>query len=68
MSKPKHRKNQKQKSRARTLKINSQRAHFQKTMQKMMMKQIEEIRAQSSGETENKSTQDAELIQPAQEL
>ena len=68
MPKSKHRKNQKQKSRARTLKINSQRDHFQKTMQEMMMKQIEEIRAQSSGETENKSTQDAELIQPTQEL
>jgi hypothetical protein len=68
MPKSKHRKNQKQKSRARTLKINSQRAYFQKTMQEMMMKQIEEIRAQSSGETENKSTQDAELIQPTQEL
>lgn len=68
MPKSKHRKNQKQKSRARTMRINSERTHFQKTMQEMMMKQIEEIRAQSSGETENQSTQDLGLIQSPQEL
>jgi hypothetical protein len=68
MPKSKHRKDQKKKSRARTQQIKGQQKNMQLKMQEMMMKQIEEIRAQSSGETENQSIQDAELIQPATEL
>jgi len=68
MPKPKHRKDQKKKSRARTQQIKGQQKNMQLKMQEMMMKQIEEIRAQSSGETENQSIQDAELIQPTTEL
>jgi hypothetical protein len=68
MPKTKHRKDQKKKSRARTQQIKGQQKNMQLKMQEMMMKQIEEIRAQSSGETENQSIQDAELIQPATEL
>jgi hypothetical protein len=68
MPKPKHRKDQKKKSRARTQRIKGQQKNMQLKMQEMMMKQIEEIRAQSSGETENQSIQDAELIQPTTEL
>jgi hypothetical protein len=68
MPKSKHRKDQKKKSRARTQQIKGQQKNMQIKMQEMMMKQIEEIRAQSSGETENQSFQDAELIQPATEL
>ena len=68
MPKPKHRKDQKKKSRARTQQIKGQQKNMQIKMQEMMMKQIEEIRAQSSGETENQSFQDAELIQPTTEL
>jgi len=68
MPKPKHRKDQKKKSRARTQQIKGQQKNMQLKMQEMMMKQIEEIRAQASGETENQSVQDAELIQPPSEL
>ena len=68
MPRAKHRKDQKKKSRARTQQIKGQQKNMQIKMQEMMMKQIEEIRAQSSGETENQSIQDAELIQPATEL
>jgi hypothetical protein len=68
MPKSKHRKDQKKKSRARTQQIKGQQKNMQIKMQEMMMKQIEEIRAQSSGETENQSIQDAELIQPTTEL
>jgi hypothetical protein len=68
MPKSKHRKDQKKKSRARTQQIKGQQKNMQIKMQEMMMKQIEEIRAQSSGETENQSFQDAELIQPTTEL
>lgn len=68
MPKSKNRKNQKQKSIARTQKINAQQKSFQKKMSELMMKQIEEIRSQSSGETENQSTQDAGLIQSTSEL
>jgi hypothetical protein len=68
MPRPKHRKDQKKKSRARTQRIKGQQKNMQLKMQEMMMKQIEEIRAQSSGETENQSIQDAELIQPTTEL
>jgi hypothetical protein len=68
MPKPKHRKDQKKKSRARTQRIQGQQKNMQLKMQEMMMKQIEEIRAQASGETENQSVQDAELIQPPSEL
>jgi len=68
MPRPKHRKDQKKKSRARTQRIKGQQKNMQLKMQEMMMKQIEEIRAQASGETENQSVQDAELIQPPSEL
>jgi hypothetical protein len=68
MPKSKNRKNQKQKSVARTQKINAQQKSFQKKMSELMMKQIEEIRSQSSGETENQSAQDAGLIQSTSEL
>ena len=68
MPRPKHRKDQKKKSRARTQRIQWQLKNMQLKMQEMMMKQIEEIRAQASGETENQSVQDAELIQPPSEL
>lgn len=68
MPKSKNRKNQKQKSRARTQRINAQQTKFQKTMRELMMKQIEDIRTQNSGETENQSTQDAGSIQPPSEL
>ena len=68
MPRAKHRKDQKKKSRARTQQIKGQQKNMQIKMQEMMMKQIEEIRAQSSGETENQSIQDAELIQPTTEL
>jgi len=68
MPRPKHRKDQKKKSRARTQRIKGQQKNMQAKMQEMLMKQIEEIRAQSSGETENQSIQDAELIQPTPEL
>ena len=62
------RKDQKNKSRARTQRIQGQQKNMQKQMQEMFMKQLEEIRAQSSGETENQSIQDAELIQSTTEL
>ena len=68
MPKPKHRKDQKKKSRARTQQIKGQQKNMQIKMQEMLMKQIEEMKAQSSGETENQSIQDAELIQPTTEL
>lgn len=68
MPRAKHRKDQKKKSRARTQQIKGQQKNMQIKMQEMMMKQIEEIRAKSSGETENQSIQDAELIQPTTEL
>lgn len=68
MPKSKNRKNHKQKSRARTQRIQGQQKNMQAKMQEMFMKQLEEIRAQSSGETENQSIQDAELIQPTTEL
>jgi len=68
MPKPKHIKDQKKKSRARTQQIKGQQKNMQIKMQEMMMKQIEEIRAKSSGETENQSIQDAELIQSTTEL
>ena len=68
MPRAKHRKDQKKKSRARTQQIKGQQKNMQLKMQEMMMKQIEEIRAQASGETENQSVQDAELIQPPSEL
>ena len=68
MPRAKHRKDQKKKSRARTQQIKGQQKNMQLKMQEMMMKQIEEIRAKSSGETENQSIEDAELIQPTAEL
>ena len=37
-------------------------------MQELLMKQIEELREQSTGETENKLFQDVEPIQPTPEL
>ena len=68
MPKPKHRKDQKKKSRARTQQIKGQQKNMQIKMQEMLMKQIEEMKEQSSGETESQSIQDAELIQPTTEL
>ena len=68
MPKAKHRKDQKKKSRARTQRIQGQQKNMQKQMQEMLMKQIEELRAQSTGETENKLFQDVEPIQPTPEL
>jgi hypothetical protein len=68
MPRAKHRKDQKKKSRARTQQIKGQQKNMQLKMQEMMMKQIEEMKAQSSGETENQSIQDAELIQSTTEL
>jgi len=68
MPKSKHRKDQKKKSRARTEQIQGQQKNMQKQMQEMFMKQMEEIKAQSSGETENQSFKDAELIQSTTEL
>lgn len=68
MPRAKHRKDQKKKSRARTQRIQGQQKNMQIKMQEMLMKQIEEMKAQSSGETENQSIQDAELIQPTTEL
>jgi|APGre2960657404_1045060.scaffolds.fasta_scaffold52742_2 hypothetical protein len=63
MSKSKNRKNHKAKSRARTQRISSEKAHFQKSFEQLMAKQIEEIKTKSSGDTE-----DTGLIQPTQEL
>jgi hypothetical protein len=68
MPRAKHRKDQKKKSRARTQQIKGQQKNMQLKMQEMMMKQIEEMKAKSSGETENQSIQDAELIQSTTEL
>ena len=68
MPRAKHRKDQKKKSRARTQQIKGQQKNMQLKMQEMMMKQIEEMKAKSSGETENQSIQDAELILPTTEL
>jgi hypothetical protein len=68
MPKSKHRKDQKKKSRARTEQIQGQQKNMQKQMQEMFMKQMEEIKAQSSGETENQSFKDAELIKSTTEL
>ena len=59
----KNRKNHKAKSRARTQRINSEKAHFQKSFQQLMAKQVEELKAKSSGDTENTG-----LIQSTTEL
>ena len=67
MPKPKHRKDQKKKSRARTQQIKGQQKNLQIKMMEMM-KQIKEMGVKSSGETENQSIQDAELIQSTTEL
>ena len=68
MPKSKHRKDQKKKSRARTEQIQGQQKNMQTKLQELFMKQLEEIKSQSSGETENQSIQDAELIQSTTEL
>jgi hypothetical protein len=68
MPKSKHRKDQKKKSRARTQQIQGQQKNMQAKMQELFMKQLEEMKSQSSGETENQSIQDAELIQSTTEL
>jgi len=68
MPKPKHRKDQKKKSRARTERIQGQQKNMQAKLQELFMKQLEEMKSQSSGETENQSIQDAELIQSTTEL
>lgn len=59
----KNRKNHKAKSKARTQRISSEKAHFQKSFEQLMTKQIEELKATPSGDTE-----DTGLIQPTQEL
>jgi hypothetical protein len=63
MPKSKNRKNHKAKSRARTQRINSEKARFQKSLQQLMAKQVEELKAKSSGDTENTG-----LIQSTTEL
>ena len=63
MSKSKNRKNHKAKSRARTQRISSEKAHFQKSFEQLMAKQLEELKTNASGDTE-----DAGLIQSTQEL
>lgn len=68
MPKSKNRKDHKKKSRARTQRVNGQKKNMQNKMQEMLMKQIEELRAQSTGETENQLFQDVEPIQPTTEL
>ena len=68
MPKSKHRKDQKKKSRARTQQIQGQQKNMQAKMQELFMKHLEEMKSQSSGETENQSIQDAELIQSTTEL
>lgn len=68
MPKSKHRKDQKKKSRARTQQIQGQEKNMRAKMQELFMKQLEEMKSQSSGETENQSIQDAELIQSTTEL
>ncbi len=44
MAKSRHRKNQKQKSKARTQRIKSEQAHFQKKMESEFMKEMEKLR------------------------
>lgn len=68
MPKSKNRKDHKKKSRARTQRIQGQQKNMQAKMQEMLMKQIEELKAQSTGETENQLFQDVEPIQPTTEL
>ena len=59
----KNRKNHKAKSKARTQRISSEKAHFQKSFEQLMAKQLEELKATPSGDTE-----DTGLIQSTQEL
>ena len=59
----KNRKNHKAKSRARTQRIGAEKAHFQKSFEQLMAKQLEELKTTPSGDTE-----DTGLIQSAQEL
>jgi hypothetical protein len=68
MPKSKNRKDHKKKSRARTQRIQGEKKNMQAKMQEMLMKQIEELKAQSTGETENQLFQDVEPIQPTTEL
>jgi hypothetical protein len=63
MPKSKNRKNHKAKSRARTQRIGAEKAHFQKSFEQLMVKQLEELKAKSSGDTE-----DTGLIQSTTEL
>jgi hypothetical protein len=63
MPKSKNRKNHKAKSRARTQRIGAEKAHFQKSFEQLMAKQLEELKAKSSGDTE-----DTGLIQSTTEL
>ena len=63
MQKSKNRKNHKAKSRARTQRIGAEKAHFQKSFEQLMAKQLEELKAKSSGDTE-----DTGLIQSTTEL
>lgn len=59
----KNRKNHKAKSKARTQRIGAEKAHFQKSFEQLMAKQLEELKANPSGNTE-----DTGLIQSTQEL
>jgi len=59
----KNRKNHKAKSKARSQRIGAEKAHFQKSFEQLMAKQLEELKTTPSGDTE-----DTGLIQSAQEL
>jgi len=59
----KNRKNHKAKSKARSQRIGAEKAHFQKSFEQLMAKQLEELKTTLSGDTE-----DTGLIQSAQEL
>lgn len=59
----KNRKNHKSKSKSRTQRISSDKDHFQKSFEQLMAKQIEELKTNPSGDTE-----DTGSIQSTQEL
>lgn len=49
----KNRKNHKAKSKSRTQRISSEKARFQKSFEQLMAKQIEELKTNPSGDTED---------------
>jgi hypothetical protein len=53
MPKSRQRKDHKKKSQARTRRINAERSKYEKEMQNAFMEQIEKMRAEQSGTTEN---------------